>query len=341
MNSKPKLAIRTLIPVVLTLGAFVITGCGGSDETVLTIYAGRSQTLVQPLMEQFAEETGIKIRVRYGDGTDLALGILEEGNNSPADIYYTQDVGALAALEGAGRLAPLSQNLLQQVPEGYRSPDDLWVGISGRARVMVYNTDDINPQTLPTTVLDYTKPEWRNRLGVVPRSDGFPEFVTALRLVRGDTFALQWLKDLKANNPRIFPNNIAAIQAVANNEIDLAFLNHYYLFRFLEERGEGFKARNYYFTNGDIGGIFLVSGAAILNTSDNKEAAEQFIQYLLTKESQQYFAAQTYEYPLVPGVQTSIDLPPIESLKAPAIDLSELTDLVGSLDMMREAGILP
>jgi iron(III) transport system substrate-binding protein len=340
MTSTPKLAARILVPVVIAFGALLASGCGGGDD-VLTIYAGRSQTLVQPLLEQFAEETGIKIRVRYGDGTDLALGILEEGDNSPADVYYTQDIGAIGALKAANRLQPLPQSILNQVPEGYRSSEGLWVGISGRARVMVYNTDDINPATLPTSVLDYTKPEWRNRLGVVPRSDGFPEFVTALRLVRGDAFALQWLKDLKANNPRIFPNNIAAITAVANNEIDLAFLNHYYLYRFLAERGEGYKARNYFFTNGDIGGIFLVSGAAILSTSKNKEAAEKFIEYMLTHESQQYFAEETYEYPLVPGVDTAIDLPDISSLKAPAIDLSELTDLIGSLDLMREAGILP
>jgi iron(III) transport system substrate-binding protein len=334
-----KLKASLFIPVIAGV-ALLASSCGGGGGE-LTIYAGRSQTLVQPLLEQFSRDTGIHIKVRYGDGTDLALGILEEGANSPADVYYTQDVGALAALKAADRLATLPDDILSKVPAGYRSKDGYWVGISGRARVIVYNTDDIDPRTLPSTILDYTKPEWRNRLGIVPRSDGFPEFVTALRLVRGNEFALQWLRDLHANNPRIYPNNIAAIQSVANNEIDVAFLNHYYLYRFLAERGEGFKARNYFFTNGDLGGIFLVSGAAVLKTSKNKEAAEKFIQYLLTAESQQYFAAQTYEYPLVPGVETNLGLPPIESLKSPAIDLSDLTDLQGSLDLMRQAGILP
>jgi iron(III) transport system substrate-binding protein len=160
-------------------------------------------------------------------------------------------------------------------------------------------------------------------------------------LVRGDDFALQWLKDLKANNPRTFPNNISALQAVANGEIDVAFLNHYYLYRFLAERGEGFKARNYYFTNGDLGGIFLVSGAAVVNTSKNTEQAQRFLEYLLSEESQQYFASRTYDYPLVPGVETDLGLPPVESLKTPAIDHSDHTDQQGSLNLMREAGILP
>src|SRR5262249_17405085 len=158
----------------------------------------------------------------------------------------------------------------------------------GRARVIVYNTDSIDPKTLPSTILDYTKPEWRNRIGIVPRSDGFPEFVTALRLVKGQDFAKTWLTQLKPNNPKTYPNNLAPIQAVANHEIDVAFLNHYYLYQFLAERGESFKARNYYFDNGDLGGLFLVSGAAVLDTAKNKAQAEKFIDYLLSPAGQKY-----------------------------------------------------
>jgi iron(III) transport system substrate-binding protein len=332
--------IRLLLPSVITLFAVLASGCG-NDDKVLTLYVGRSQNLVQPLLEQFAKDEGVHIRVRYGDGTELALGILEEGKNSPADVYFGQDVGALGALKADGRLAPLPANIINQVRPAFRSPDNLWVGISGRARVIVYNTDDINPATLPSTILDYTKPEWRNRLGIVPRSDGFPEFVTALRLVKGEAFARRWLEALKANNARAYPNNLAAIQAVANNEIDVAFLNHYYLYRFLAERGESFKARNYYFENGDLGGLFLVAGAAVLNTSKNKQDAEKFLAYLLSPAAQRYFAEQTHEYPLVEGVQSDTNLPALSLLHAPEIDLSDLTDLEGTLDLMRQTGILP
>jgi iron(III) transport system substrate-binding protein len=334
---KPVLAFTLLIAA---LPAILATACGGGDDR-LTIYAGRSQNLVQPLLEQFSEDTGIKIRVRYGDGTDLALAILEEGDNSPADVYYGQDVGALGALIAEGRLSVLPDTILDSVGPAFRSPDGLWVGISGRQRVIVYNTDDIDPATLPTSVLDYTDPQWKGRIGLVPRSDGFPEFVTALRLLKGEDFARQWLTDLKANDPTTYPNNIAAIQAVANGEIDVAFLNHYYLFRFLEEEGEGFKARNYYFTGGDVGGLFLVSGAAILETSKHKEDAERFIEYMLSSSSQQYFTDNTHEYPLVPGVDADPELQPLSQIDPPEIDLSDLTDLEGSLEMMRQTGILP
>ena len=323
------------------LAAFPLSACGGDDPDVVTVYVGRSSQLVQPLLEQFTEESGIPIRVRYGDGTDLALSILEEGENSTVDVYYGQDVGALGALKEEGLLAELDQDLLEQVPEAFRSPEGLWVGVSGRSRVIVYNTGAIDPDTLPESILEYTDPKWKGRIGIVPRSDGFPEFVTALRVVEGDDFALDWLKDLEANSPRTYPNNLAALQAVANRELDVAFLNHYYLYRFLEERGEGFEARNYYFDNGDLGGLFLVSGAAVLERSSNKHAAQEFIKFLLSPRAQEYFASHDFEYPVVEGVEPDPALPPLASLKAPDVDLSDLGDLRGSLALMQEAGILP
>jgi iron(III) transport system substrate-binding protein len=325
---------------IALLWSLIVVACGSDDE-VLTIYAGRSQQLVQPVLEQFSKDTGIHIQVRYGDGTDLALGILEEGENSPADVYYTQDVGALSALKAADRLQVLPQSTLDRVPASFRADDGRWVGITGRSRVVAYNTDKIDPKTLPVSILDYTNAEWKDRLGIVPRSDGFPEFVTALRLTRGQDFTKQWLERLKANNPKTYPNNLAALQAVANNEIDAAFLNHYYVYRLLAERGEGFKARNYYFTNGDIGGLFVISGAAILDTAKNRPAAERFINYMLSDVAQKYFADRTQEYPMVEGIETSASLPPLSQLKAPAVDLTALTDLQGSLDLMRQTGILP
>ena len=330
------------LPVILAVVSAFGLSCSAQDEVQsLTIYAGRSELLMKPLLEQFSKDTGIPIRVRYGDGTDLALGILEEGQNSPADVYLTQDVGALGALQAAERLTPLTEDILDSVPAAYRSPAGLWVGLSGRARVIVYNTDAVNPTTLPASIFDYTKPEWRGRLGIVPRSDGFPEFVTAMRLTRGEAFTRQWLLDLKANAPRTYPNNIAAITAVKNGEIELAFLNHYYLYRFLAEEGEGFKARNYYFTNGDLGGLFLVSGAGVLDSATNPEGARRFIAYLLEKSSQEYFAAETHEYPLVSGVTAGAELPALSTLTTPQIDLADIQDLRGSLELMRATGIIP
>jgi iron(III) transport system substrate-binding protein len=333
--------IRMRFLAALMLVTLFTNGCMGSGGDYITVYAGRSSALVGPLLEQFARDTGIKIQVRYGDGTELALSILEEGKNSPVDVYYGQDVGALGALRAADLLAPLPASILDRVQPAFRSPDGLWVGTSGRARVIVYNTDTIDPKTLPTSILDYTEARWKDRIGIVPRSDGFPEFVTALRVVKGESFARDWLERLKANNPRIYANNLVAIQAVANREINVAFLNHYYLYRFLAERGESFKARNYYFDNGDLGGLFLVAGAAVLKSSAKQQSAQKFVDYLLSSTAQEYFAMRDHEYPLVAGVAASAELPPLASLKTPELDLSRLSDLRGSLELMRQTGILP
>jgi len=327
---------------LMVLAVMAVSACGsGNDGDVVTVYVGRSQTLVGPLLEDFSKDTGIKVRVRYGDGTDLVLGIMEEGANSEVDVFYGQDVGALGALKEKGLLSGLSDETLDRVGASFRSPDGLWVGVSGRARVVVYNTDTIKPEELPETFEAYAGPEWKGRLGIVPRSDGFPEFVTAIRVAKGDDFARNFLESLKKNDVHTYPNNLSALQAVANKEIDVAFLNHYYLYRMLAERGDGFKARNHYFDNGDLGGLFLVSGAAVLNSSKNKDAAEKFVQYLLSEKAQRYFSQRDYEYPLVEGVAANPSLPPLDSLAAPEIDLSDLGDLKGSLELMRETGILP
>jgi iron(III) transport system substrate-binding protein len=339
MNRRQFLAMGLGATGLFALGSAACSG--GDDGNTLTIYAGRSQALVHPILEQFSKDTGIKIQVKYGDGTDLALGILEEGDNSPADVYYGQDVGAFGALKAENRLTELPESLLNKVKPAFRSPDGLWVGISGRQRVMVYNTDKMNPATLPKSVFDYAKPEWKNRLGVVPRSDGFPEFVTAVRLLRGEDFARQWLLQLKETNPTLYVNNLAALAAVESGEIDVAFLNHYYLFRLLEERGESYKARNSYFSDGDIGGLFLVAPMAILDTAKDRPSAERFIEYMLSEKAQTYFTEKTKEYPLVEGIKADAGLQPLSEIEPPEIDLSDLTDLQGSLNLMRETGILP
>ena len=193
---------------------------------------------------------------------------------------------------------PISKGILDRVPEQFRSPDGLWVGLSGRARVIAYNTDRLKPASMPKSVLDYAQPEWKGRIGLVPRSDGFPEFVTAMRLTKGQEFTKRWLTDLRANNPKLYPNNVAALTAVANGEVDVALINHYYLYRFLAEQGDGFKARNYYFDNGDLGGLFLVSGVAVLDTSKHREAADRFIEYLLTKQDRKSTRLNSSHIPL-------------------------------------------
>jgi iron(III) transport system substrate-binding protein len=332
----PKL-IAAALCVALALGA---SACGGEGDA-LTVYSGRSETLVGPVLERFSDDTGIDIRVRYGETAGLAATILEEGDNSPADVFFAQDAGALGALDAEGRLSVLPADLLERVPAAYRSPDGRWVGISARARVVAYNTDAVDESDLPDSILDFTDPQWKGRIGWVPTNGSFQAFVTALRLIEGEDAARAWLEGIRANDAQEYPNNITALEAVANGEVDVAFINHYYLLQLIAERGEDVKARNYFLGGGDVGALVNAAGVAILDTAGNADDARSLVDYLLSDGAQRYFADETYEYPLIPGVPADDRLKPLAELASPEIDLSDLSDLEGTLDLLRDTGVLP
>lgn len=316
-----------------------------ADPGRLVIYSGRSESLVQPIIDQFAAATGIQVDVRYGSTAEMAATLLEEGENSPADVFYAQDPGGLGAIQDAGMLAQLPQDVLERVPPRFASEEGEWVGVSGRARVVVYNTNAISdPATqLPEDLMGFTDPEWSGRIGWAPTNGSFQAMVTAMRAIWGEEQTRAWLEGIQANNPVVYENNTSIVAGVAAGEVDVGFVNHYYLYRFLAEEGEDFPARNYFLPGGGPGSLIMVSGAGILNTAPNPDNAERFIRFLLSVPGQQYFASQTYEYPLVEGVTTSALLPPLAELDAQAIDidLSQMADLEGTVALLSEVGVLP
>lgn len=326
--------------VLFSLLALALAGCSlAKSSEGLTIYSGRQEQLVGPIIQQFSKATGIPVQVKYASTSALAATILEEGSKSPADLFFAQDPGALGAVSDLFIVLPNS--ILNRVGKHFHSPEGRWVGISGRARVVVYNTQKLSEADLPDSILEFTDPRWKGRIGWPPTNGSFQAFVTALRLAKGDDVALHWLKGIKANNPKAYRNNTATVKAVADGEVDVGFVNHYYLFRFLEEQGESFPARNHYLKGGDPGALILVSGAGILSTSRNVNAAQRFLDFMLSDVAQQYFASKTFEYPLVVGVKTHRLLLPISQVQTPDIDLGALADLEGTLKLLRKAGVIP
>ena len=309
------------------------------DPGELVIYSGRSESLVAPIIEQFAAATDIKTSVKYGSTSEIAATILEEGANTPADIFFAQDPGGLAALESM--FAALPAEVLGRVPASFQSPDGRWVGLSGRARVVVYNTDTLTEADLPSDLRGFTDPEWRGRIGWPPTNGSFQAMVTAMRVMWGEDETRTWLEDIQANEPTIYAKNTPTVQAVGAGEVDVGFVNHYYLYRFLQEEGETFAARNAHLSGGGPGAIVLVAGVGVLDGAKNSENAIKFIEFMLSTVAQQYFAGQTYEYPLVEGVNVNRLLTPLDKINAPQIDMADLGDLEGTLAMLRDTGILP
>lgn len=341
------LAALATAAVALTLAA-----CGGDDgddgeETAgngggasITVYSGRDEELIGDLVEQFEEATGADVDVRYGDTAELAATILEEGDNTPADVFFSQDAGALGALQKEDRLAELPQRIVRRVDRPFRSRDNRWVGVSGRARVVAYDSRELAPDDLPDSILEFTAEEWSGRVGWAPTNASFQSFVTALRELRGDDEAERWLRDMVANDVQAYENNVAVRDAIAAGEIDVGFINHYYVVQARAEEGEDYPVAIHQLPGGDPGSLVNVAGVGRLAASDNEDAALDFVDYLLRQDAQRYFSEETKEYPLIDAVEPDPTLVPLTQIDQPNIDLSDLDDLEGTTQMIERTGAL-
>lgn len=310
----------------------------GALESELVIYSGRNEKLIGELIRQFEQQSKAKVQVRYGDTAELAATILEEGNNSPADIFFAQDAGALGALQQQNKLAALPTSLLNQVDSRYRSPEGQWVGISGRVRTVDYNTNLVKPAELPQSITGFTEPQWKGKIGWAPTNGSFQSFVTALRVAQGDEQAKKWLEGIKANNPKTYPNNTAILSALSRGEIAVGFVNHYYLEKLRQENPQVPIA--HHFTN-DVGALVNVAGIGILNTAKHPNIAQRFGEFLLSQDAQKYFATKTYEYPLAAGVAPQGNLKALNQLNnQAAIDLSNLSDLEATLKLLQDTRVI-
>lgn len=326
--------LSVVLPLPNQNSGHLLTAAEAQGST-LTIYSGRSEDLVGPAIEQFEADTGIAVEVRYGSTSNLALTILEEGANTEADVFFAQDAGALGLLAKDGALERLPSYILDSVEPRFRSADGLWVGITGRARVITYNTEALAEADLPASLLDFTDPAWQGRVGFAPTNASFLSHLTALRVAEGDDAARAFVQGLLDNGARQYENNSAAVAAVAAGEIDAALVNHYYMYRVLAET-PGAPLASYYFPGDDIGNLVNVAGAAIVASSDAKPLAQQFIAYLLSRTAQAYFAEETFEYPLLIGFDADPRLKPLDEIETPDISLSDLDDLQGTLDLLDE-----
>ena len=319
------------------------TGDDAADEQAtggpLTVYSGRSEELVGQVFEDFTAATGIEVEVRYGDTAELAATITEEGDASPADVYFGQDAGALGALQEQGVLTALPDDILELVDPLFRSREGEWTGTTGRVRVLAYNTDALDGSDVPDSVLDLTDPAWSGRVGWTPTNGSFQAFVTALRVEEGDDVARAWLEDMLANDVVPFENNTAIVEAVARGEVEIGITNHYYLFRFLAEDPD-FNVANKYLP-GDIGGLVNIAGVGVLASSDEQDAAFELVRYLLSEEVQSFFGQVTdaLEFPVRDGIDAP-ELPTLDEIDPPDIDLSNLEDLQGTLQLLQETGAL-
>ena len=331
-------ALVTLFAVVTAAAA--ATAQPAAEATTLTIYSGRAESFVKPMFDEFTKRTGIKLSVRYGDSAALAATLLEEGGNSPADLFFAQDAGALGAVASKGRLSVLPATTLRKVPTRFRAPGKRWVGISARARVVAYNTDAVQRTDLPATIWGYTAPRFKGKIGLPPTNASFQAFVTAMRLRAGDDRTRDWLLALKANDVKFYSGNAQVLTAIASREIELGFVNHYYLYQLKEQRPTA-PVANHFLTGRDPGALINVAGAGVLTSSSKKAAATRLINFLLEKQAQRFFARSPgrAEYPLAGGALPRVGLPSLEKIEGARISLGALgPQLARTLQLLSEVG---
>ncbi|MFZ9987658.1 MAG: iron ABC transporter substrate-binding protein [Candidatus Nanopelagicales bacterium] len=335
-------ALMALAAAALALPALAACG-GGSDagDGPLTIYSGRSEELVGPLFAQFTAETGVEVSARYGDTAELAAQLIEEGDASPAQVYFAQDAGALGAVDAAGLLAPLPASVATTVPEAYRAPSGDWTGVSGRARVIAYDPEQVPAADVPQSIFDLTDPKWKGQVAIAPTNASFQAFVTAMRVSQGDEVTKAWLEGLVANDVQTYEKNSLILDAVDTGQAQLGLINHYYWYEKAAEVGaDAMRAQIAFTKPEDPGSLVNVAGVGILKGAAGNPKAAQFVEWLLSPSTQEWFVTNTFEYPLVPAVAAAEGLPPLDTLRGPNVPLAELADLPGTLTMLEDVGLL-
>ncbi len=338
---------------VSALGLAALVGCtpaadggesGSAEMTAdgaFTLYAGRNEALIQPLIDIFEKQSGIEVDVRYGNTAELGALLLEEGDRTPAQVFLSQDAGALGALANADLFATLPDDVTSAVPAGFTSTDDTWVGVTGRARVIVYDGDKLDARDVPKSVDEFMKPVWSGRLGIAPTNASFQSFVTAYRVLNGEKAADAWVAAIAANKPQIFESNNAVLAAVNDGVVEAGLINHYYWYAKAAETGaENMRAQLAFPKAGDAGSIMNVTGAGILKNGARDADALEFVRFLVSAEAQQYFVDETFEYPLIDGIDAPEGLPALQSLVNADLDLADLESLSITQDLLAKHGLI-
>lgn len=321
-----------------------VAGCGGDDGGIdenadLVVYSGRSEALVGELIERFEADSGLDVTVRYGDSSELAAILREEGDRSPADLAWMQDAGSLDALAEAELLRALPAATTESVVEEFRGPDNLWTGTSARARVIAFDTRALKAADVPTSVFDLTDPKWRGKVGWAPSNASFQSFVTAMRAAEGEERTKQWLQAMADNGTVRLENNIATRDAIARGELQLGLINHYYVAEAIAEDPD--YPVGVVSPAGDIGAMVNVAGTGILASSEHGPAAERFVAFLLSESAQRFFVDDLKEYAVVPGQPTPSGVTPLAEIERPeGVDLTELSDHEGTVTLLQDAGLL-
>ncbi len=337
--------MRHLTRITLATAVFALTaGCatsGTPPETSLTIYTDQHLELVEALTGAYTEETGVEFRIQ----PDANYGQVEaEGDASPADLFLSEDPGAVALLGEAGLLEPIAEETIAQVADGLSSPENLWVAYAARARVLFYNPELIDEADLPATLLELTGPEYEGRFAYAP-SGTFRSTIQYLLSTAGEEQTREFLEAVKANGVDEQQNgNVRDTVEAGKHAMGLS--NHYYWYRKAAEVGgpENMTSKVYHFPGEDPGNLVLSSGAAILAGSENKESAAEFLEWLTSEDGGQQIlmhgdiSVSGAQYPVAKGTSSDI-AGSLDEIHSPAYDMGIYADQSEAEELLKSLGM--
>jgi len=339
---------RFITGLLLTSSLLVtsIPAAQADDEKLVHLYSARKEALIKPVLDQFTEQTGIKVKLITSKADALLKRLQTEGRNSPADVLLTTDAGRLHRAREAGVLQPIESEVLNSaVPANYRDADGYWYGLSLRARPIVYAKDRVKPEQL-STYEALAQKDMKGRVCIRSSNNIYNQSLVASMISsRGEVATEAWATD--------FVNNFARpprggdrdqIKAVAAGQCDVAVVNTYYLGVMLSggktsERAAGEKVAVFWPNQNDRGTHVNVSGAGVTAHARHRDNAIKLIEFLTTSQVQSWYARVNHEYPVVDGVESSELLNSWGEFKADTINLTELGRLnADALRLMDRAG---
>lgn len=339
----PSNILRRSLVLALGLGAATLASHAQSsaDSNTLVIYNAQHVTLTQAWVDKFTSDTGIKVVVRNGGDAELGNQIVQEGGNSPADIFLTENSPAMALVDNAKLFAPLDPATLAQVPAEFRPDHGRWTGIAARSTLLVYRKLKFpSKDQLPKSLMDLADPVWKGRVAAAPAGPDFQAIVSAVLQLKGAAATDAWLTGLKANLIT-YRSNSAAMKAANDGEVDTAVIYHYYYLGDMAKGGANTeKLGTLYFRNQDPGAFLSVSGGGILASSKRQPQAQQFMKWLTGKGGQDILrTGSSFEYAVGAGAKSNRNLVPLPDLQAPKVDMSKL-NTSKTTELMLKAGLL-
>ena len=326
---------RFFIPFLM-LG---IAGCfagnndtkSSGDHQVVNVYSARHYDVDKKIMKQFEKETGIEINLLQDDADKLLAKLENEGSNSPCDLYITVDGAMLSKAKEKGLLQKTdSKELEEAIPDFLKDKDNYWFAQSVRARILVYSTERVSPDSL-STYEDLAHPKWKGKLLMRTSDNSYNQSLLSSIIVHnGAEEALAWAKGVVANMAREPKGNDRdQVKAIAAGEGDVALVNTYYVGRMTEseeaeEREAAKKVKVYYPNQNGRGAHINISGAGIAKHAKNKENALKLLLFLLREDIQQKIADENFEFPARKGVKTKDFLKDWGSFKVDTLDFGKM-----------------